>query len=203
MNDQSISQFMNVFLRKGIFAFASLVVLALSAADKEVKPPANPGQLSSTNKVNTPPPLLIDTEELLLLDEPKSTTITSNKADNAACHVCHANYRDEWLASKHADSGMGCVDCHGNSYAHRNDENNTTPPETMFPEEKIDTACSYCHPSHDAPAQKVIARWQEQAIKKTDPKKIVCTDCHGKHRLAIRTVRWDKKTGKLISTNKK
>ena len=194
---------MNTFVRRGFCAMAPLAFLTLIAAERDIKPAMGTAQSISTNKTSSPPPLLIDAEEPLLLDEPKITTTSANKADNSACFVCHANYREEALASKHADAGMGCVDCHGNSYAHRNDENNTTPPETMYPDEKIDTACSYCHPTHDAPAQKVIARWQEQASKKTDPKKILCTDCHGKHRLAVRTVRWDKKTGKLISTNKK
>ena len=29
-----------------------------------------------------------------------------------------------------------------------------------------------------------------------------CTDCHGDHRLRLRTVRWDKKTGKLLRSGK-
>jgi hypothetical protein len=45
---------------------------------------------------------------------------------------------------------------------------------------------------------KVIARWIECRVARRDPKRIVCTDCHGNHRLKIRTVRWDRKTGKLL-----
>jgi len=37
---------------------------------------------------------------------------------------------------------------------------------------------------------------------KTDPDKIVCTDCHGEHRMKVRTIIWDKKTGKLLRTNR-
>jgi hypothetical protein len=29
-----------------------------------------------------------------------------------------------------------------------------------------------------------------------------CTDCHGEHRLTIRTRQWDKNTGKLIEDDK-
>ena len=32
----------------------------------------------------------------------------------------------------------------------------------------------------------------------TDPKQVVCTDCHGEHRLKVRSVWWDKSTGKLL-----
>ena len=35
----------------------------------------------------------------------------------------------------------------------------------------------------------------------TDPKKVVCTDCHGEHRFKVRSVSWDKNTGKLLARN--
>lgn len=119
-------------------------------------------------------------------------------ADNQACFVCHANYDEEEMADQHAKANVGCTECHGPSTAHRNDENNITPPDRMFPKEAIDPDCVRCHDTHDAPARKVIARWQQRSLGNKDPKEMVCTDCHGEHRLAHRTVRWDKKTGKLI-----
>ncbi len=54
----------------------------------------------------------------------------------------------------------------------------------------------------DVSPNKVIAWWAERSQGKTDPDKIVCTDCHGKHRMEVRTVVWDKKTGKLLRTNR-
>ena len=120
-------------------------------------------------------------------------------ADNGACFVCHANYEDESMAVSHAKEGTGCVDCHGQSWKHRNDEGNVTPPDVIYPAAKIDPACRKCHEDHNAPAVKVIARWQERCPAKTKPSQIVCTDCHGEHRLALRTVRWDKETGKLLN----
>ena len=83
-------------------------------------------------------------------------------AENAACYVCHANFQDEELVTQHAAGDTGCVDCHGKSYPHRNDENNTTPPDMMFPREKIEASCLKCHETHDAPAAKVIARLHER-----------------------------------------
>lgn len=154
-------------------------------------------------KPKGPPPLKVDRSAPLLLDDapPKKPADAPSgpRADNQACFVCHTNYQEEELAKQHADANEGCVKCHGESIAHRNDENNTTPPDVMYPAEAIDTACVKCHETHDAPARKVLARWQERCPAKQDPAQIVCTDCHGQHRLKLRTVRWDKKTGKLLS----
>ena len=153
-----------------------------------------------------PPPLVVDTSEPLLLDEPTEEQVaaanTQAARDNMACFVCHANYAGEFLAARHAAANVGCVTCHGDSFAHRNDENNTTPPETMYPAREIDPFCQGCHNSHDVPAQKVLARWIELGIDKEDAGRIVCTDCHGEHRMKIRTVIWDKQTGKLLRTNR-
>lgn len=119
-------------------------------------------------------------------------------ADNSACFVCHANYDDEEMAEQHAKAGVGCVDCHGVSTAHRNDEDNITPPDRMYWAAAIDPSCVTCHGTHDAPARKVIARWQERSLTAKDPKALTCTDCHGEHRLKHRSVQWDKRTGKLM-----
>lgn len=157
-----------------------------------------------TDKSSGPPPLVIDKDAPLLLDEPtepdeaSSAETAQASAHNSACFVCHANYQEERLASDHAKAGVGCVNCHGESYPHRNDENNTTPPDIMYPAERIDLSCHKCHATHDVPAAEVIALWLKCCPAKTDPKTIVCTNCHGGHRLKLRTVRWDKKTGKLI-----
>lgn len=150
------------------------------------------------------PPLEVDSDAPLLLDEPTepSPTLPSPTpraaAENAPCEVCHANFQKEPLVSWHAAGDVACVDCYGKSYAHRNDENNTTPPEVMYPADQIDPACQKCHPTHDVPARQVIARWLHIRPPKTDPQTIVCTDCHGTHRCRHRSVRWDKKTGRLL-----
>ena len=144
------------------------------------------------------PPLVIDAEAPLLLDETASPAQPTTGADNSACFVCHANYREEPLAVRHARAEVGCVACHGLSFAHRNDENNTTPPDKMIPTDAIDNACQKCHTGHDVSAAKVVMHWKRRGIDRNDAASIVCTDCHGDHRLKIRTVRWNKKTGKLI-----
>ena len=173
---------------------------APAAVESQVGGPA-------TEKPKGPAPLVVDkSAPLLLLDEPTEKAAVPETAalvaDNAACFVCHANYKSETLTQTHAKARMGCVDCHGKSYAHRNDENNTTPPEKMFAADEIDRACQQCHPRHDVPAAKVVLLGVQRGLAKAEPKTIVCTDCHGDHRLAQRTVRWDKKTGKLLPRSK-
>ena len=183
-----------------------------------------------------PPPLVVDTSEPLLLDDPteeQAAGVSTRAAgENLACFVCHANYVGEFLVERHAKANVGCINCHGDSFAHRNDENNTTPPETMYPSDEIDPFCQGCHDAHDIPPKKIVARWIEQKAKKpdatcegchkeddvppekvvarwkkldtdkSDPARIVCTDCHGEHRMKVRTVIWDKKTGKVLRTNR-
>ncbi len=119
-------------------------------------------------------------------------------ADNTACFVCHGNLEEEEMVVVHAREDVGCVDCHGPSNAHRDDEDNSTPPDVMFAPGDIGKKCAECHDDHNAPAREVIARWQARCPAKTNPEELVCTDCHGQHRLKFRTVWWDKKTRKLI-----
>ncbi len=151
-------------------------------------------------KSSGPPPLVVDKEEPLLLEEPEKDKENGSQgiAENQACFVCHVNYTEEPLVLVHAGEEISCVSCHGASFAHRNDENNTTPPDRMYPLEKIDASCTKCHEGHDVPAAKVVSLWLKRHAKKGNPHAIVCTDCHGNHRLKIRSVRWEKKTGKLI-----
>ena len=121
-------------------------------------------------------------------------------AENTACYVCHVNFQDEELVTQHAVGDTGCVDCHGKSYPHRNDENNTTPPDIMIPREKIEASCLKCHETHNAPAAKVIARLQERLPRiPSSAQPLLCTDCHGFHRLAHRTVVWNRATGELLT----
>ena len=152
-----------------------------------------------------PPPLELDDEEPLRLDsaDKAASLATSQKiADNSSCLVCHANFRKEDLAATHASNAVGCASCHGPSLAHRNDEANIIPPDKMFAVESIDVSCARCHEGHDVQPSAVIKRFLERSPRQTDLKSLVCTSCHGEHRMAVRTVRWDRKTGKLVSTAK-
>ena len=230
-------EFKNFWLALFVYpAVGAIVLLSCTPANSpepaEVSvaaPAENESEVSSG-----PPPLVVDTSEPLLLEDPSEDQAATTKAagENMACFVCHANYMGEFLTEHHAKASVGCVNCHGDSFAHRNDENNTTPPEIMYSAEKIDPFCKGCHDAHDVPPKKIIAtwmkqkskkpnvtckgchkeddvppekvvsRWKELDIDKSYPKKIVCTDCHGQHRMKVRTVIWDKETGKLLSTNK-
>jgi hypothetical protein len=144
------------------------------------------------------PPLVIDRSAPLLLDAAAETEDMSFLRINDSCYVCHNNYREEELAVVHAKEEMGCVDCHGDSLEHRNDEDNITPPDIMYPLAKVDSLCKECHEEHDVAAKDVLKRWQERCPEKTDIDTVACTDCHGHHRLKQRVVRWDKETGDLI-----
>jgi hypothetical protein len=187
-----------VVLAIGVAGAVALVVLGGGSGLLQAEGGEDP-------KPDGPPPLVIDRNAPLLLDEPedKPKKETGPMADNTACYVCHGNYDEEELVLIHAREEVGCIDCHGESFDHRDDEDNVTPPDTMYWPEAIDPACQECHETHDVSAREVLTRWKERCPDKTDAGKIVCTDCHGYHRLAKRSVRWNKKTGELILEKKK
>jgi len=146
-------------------------------------------------------PLTLDGDEaaaLLGLDdgttEGTDTASNGKVADNSRCLVCHGNFEDEELSVWHAKHDVGCEECHGASDSHCDDENNITPPEIMFPKDEIDPACRVCHDETKVVDNALFCLH----VLTPEEKGKMCTDCHGNHRMSVRTVRWDKKTGKLL-----
>ena len=123
---------------------------------------------------------------------------------NPFCYACHADFQGETLEARHAKAGIGCERCHGESERHRSDEANITPPELMYPRTRVNPTCMICHPrdtikqvdSHD-----VILADAKTIFDEKDPEgpEKVCTDCHApKHKMGVRTVRWNKATGEIL-----
>jgi len=147
-------------------------------------------------------PLRLDSDEaaaLLGLDDDTPDAVAEadpeKRVDNSRCLVCHGNFKDEEFSVIHAAHGVGCEKCHGPSNAHCSDENNITPPDVMFPRDRIVDSCMRCHTEKDLACKD--HHTDILAPKGGTPKK-VCTDCHGKHRITTRDVRWNRKTRELI-----
>jgi hypothetical protein len=232
------SDFLKVFAILLILSITPHLGCTISTESEPAETQTAPVIESKAKATGGLPPLVIDTSAPLLLDEPDeeekafAAAATQAASENTACFVCHANYKTEFLANRHAKANVGCFNCHGESSAHQNDENNITPPEILYSADKIDPACRICHTTHkispreiivrwlerkeegenpsckgchesdDVHPEKVIGCWKELDLDKTDPDKIVCTDCHGDHRMKVRTIIWDKNSGKLLSTNR-
>lgn len=142
-----------------------------------------------STRPSTSPATRSSGESLLLLEEEEPAAGNAKLlADNSRCHVCHANFEREDLSLKHAQAGVGCAKCHGASDAHIDDESwsrggNGTAPEIMYPGDKINAACMACHePKFDKTKHKDFAAGMTR--EKT------CTECHGKHKMAIRRCKW-------------
>jgi len=136
-------------------------------------------------------------EPLLLLEEGDDRQQDSDDgpmADNSRCHVCHINYEEEKLAVVHAKNDISCEDCHGDSSAHCSDEDNITPPDTMFARDTIKGFCMGCHEELKPKTHKKVLSGESTKV---------CTECHTfkDHRLAVRTRQWDKKTRTLIMSD--
>jgi cytochrome c5 len=145
---------------------------------------------------------------------PAANTVSSSSNQPASsfvanpfCKACHLDFDEEELALNHEIFGIGCERCHGESLRHRSDEANVTPPELMYPKERVNPMCMMCHPRQDLRDRKDhlpileagLSVFEEMTPSGADAKKY-CTDCHGsKHRIMkVRTVRWDKGTGALL-----
>ncbi len=114
-------------------------------------------------------------------DEPEEPPMIDPLSVNAACYVCHMTFIGEELSTVHFQEKTMCVDCHGLSAPHANDENiGATPPDIVFKRHEVDASCEKCHEDHDAPGSDVVARFLERKL--TDPRPI-CTDCHGMHKI--------------------
>ena len=134
---------------------------------------------------------------LTITAEGTTTPPAKQAVDNSRCHVCHINFSDDVMAVSHAKYGIGCEKCHGASDDHAADEANITPPQIMYPHEKIDTSCKVCHPD---PMDRIVlgARYCLFVPLTEAEKQKVCTDCHGTHKMAQRQVRWNKTTGAIL-----
>jgi len=123
---------------------------------------------------------------------------------NIFCSACHYGFDDEELAANHRMAGIGCERCHGESERHRSDEDNVTPPEIMYPKAKINPTCMMCHPRHEIQHEarhKTLLAGAKTVFDSADEggDQIYCTDCHAtKHRINVRTIRWNKETGELL-----
>ncbi|MHC4520630.1 MAG: multiheme c-type cytochrome [Planctomycetota bacterium] len=127
---------------------------------------------------------------------------------NPFCKACHLDFDEDELALNHEIAGIGCERCHGESLRHRSDEANVTPPQLMYPKERINPTCMMCHPRHEIQhleehrpileAGLSVFEMEEVDGDDADAKKY-CIDCHGPHhRMKVRTIRWDKATGKVL-----
>jgi len=105
--------------------------------------------------------------------------------DNSSCMVCHIDFEDELISSKHIKQGITCAACHGDSLTHSGDEFNIIRPDVIWGRAEIDDFCRQCHPKHKKPA--AVEEFRAEWLSRRRPngrmilKDSVCTDCHGEH----------------------
>jgi hypothetical protein len=171
-----------------VFVAVCVVVIGCGQEENVREPETNGGS-------RTPPadrdkaPLLLDDESSLLLDDDSQTERSDGpEADNSRCFVCHINYMQEDIAVIHARANIGCSGCHGESDEHIADESwasggNGTAPDIMYPPAKINPFCMGCHTK-----DKIDTEQHKPLFANFE--KMVCTDCHGSHRLEARKCKW-------------
>ena len=179
---------MKYYLRVFMLAAICIVGIGCEHAESVQKPQAG-GKRAVKPAEEIEAPLLLDDEPLLLLDdEPQADQSDGPEADNSRCFVCHVNYMQEDIAVIHALADIGCAGCHGESDEHIADESwasggNGTAPDIMYPRAKINPFCMGCHTKDE------INTDQHKPLF-ANVEKMVCTDCHGSHRLEVRKCKW-------------
>ena len=201
-----------------VFAFVAVAAMAALGCDSgdpgnpvsgaPEKPAASPSKIEAGDKpapatpaadlANAKPQPGSPAGSALASTAGGSSPPKSREVDNSRCHVCHGNFVDEPLAVNHAKQGVGCERCHGACDEHCSDEANITPPTILYAKDTVDKSCKKCHPN---PKERLVAgaRHCRFVLRTEEEKKKICSDCHGAHRMNLRTVHWDKATGKLLS----
>ena len=173
-----------------LLIFIATCVLVIGCVQEEsIQKPEADGGPKVPPVVEDKEPLLLDDEPLLLLDEELDTGQSDGPLDdNSRCFVCHINYMQEDIAVIHTRANIGCAGCHGESDEHIADESwasggNGTAPDIMYPPAKINPFCMGCHNK-----DKIDTEQQKPLFANFE--KMVCTDCHGSHRLEVRKCKW-------------
>ena len=173
-----------------VFVLAAICIVGAGCEQAEsVHKPQAGGEPAVKPAGEIEAPLLLDDEPLLLLDdEPGAGQSDGPQADNSRCFVCHINYMQEDIAVIHARANIGCAACHGESDEHIADESwasggNGTAPDIMYPPAKINPFCMGCHTK-----DKIDTEQHKPLFANFE--KMVCTDCHGSHRLEVRKCKW-------------
>ncbi|UCD49285.1 MAG: hypothetical protein JSW27_17350 [Phycisphaerales bacterium] len=185
--------------RRTVAAIAlSCLLLALAASGSFEATGRKAATETTEEQVNSEAPKTDD-----YYDRPVETFVA-----NPFCKACHLDFDEDELALNHEIAGIGCERCHGESLKHRSDEANITPPQLMYPKERINPSCMMCHPRHEIrhvedhqtilEAGLSVFETEEASCDDKDAKKY-CIDCHGPHhRMKVRTIRWNKATGEVL-----
>ena len=100
-----------------LLAMAAMGLWSLEGdrASRELAVATRAGAAEAPKKSGGLPPLVVDRDSPLLLDEPakkpSSEPADGPVADNSACYVCHTNYEEEPMVVVHARKDVGCMDC--------------------------------------------------------------------------------------------
>jgi len=105
------------------------------------------------------------------------------------CAVCHSDTVKDFLAHPHAQAGMECNACHGESLRHRTSEGHAEPDRVAAPAE-IPALCGACHLGKSAmPILAEFAESQHGKVLRAQSKIRAphCGTCHGVH--TVRTAK--------------
>lgn len=108
-------------------------------------------------------------------------------ADNRLCLVCHEALTEELISRVHEKHGILCIDCHGPSTLHMEDEMQMTKPDVLFGRGEVESYCQGCHSQHKDQAKVEKFRQDNWGRDLSNGRVVnnasICTDCHGRHNI--------------------
>ena len=135
-------------------------------------PPADPNNADPPAEPNNADPLAgMDPELLAQLAEAEAAAAAEEQV--GMCGTCHVDVVDDFAGSLHQAEDVGCVECHGPSEGHVEDENNEVKPEEVFARADVDRLCGECHRCPDPAAKREPGPGEKHKV---------CIDCHGPHK---------------------
>lgn len=99
------------------------------------------------------------------------------------CRVCHTETVADFQSHMHAEKGLDCDTCHGESVRHRTSQGHTEPDRVAAPHE-VPALCGGCHPGKEAtpiPAQYSESKHGKRVLEKSRMRSPHCGTCHGIH----------------------
>ena len=161
-------------------AVVALVCLAgVSVTCTQSNEPA--GTTPKAEPPKTPAPeATLDKEDVLI-------PVAHRPKDNGFCYVCHEDLQDELISVSHEKKEILCVDCHGASSLHMEDEMLMTKPDYLHGRDEVEPFCKGCHARHED--QDKVEEFREKWLGRDRPNgrvvssASICTDCHGLHNI--------------------
>jgi len=113
------------------------------------------------------------------------TLLLEASAELPVCVACHNATVEEFLTHPHAEQGIECSVCHGESLQHVNTDGGSEPDRIAAPHE-VPTLCGACHVGEGVDSiltEYSMSQHGKLVLEQSRTRAPNCGTCHGVHQL--------------------